>query len=166
MVKINNDLHTFEVLNRMWATTQPDADPESVRALEHLIVLMIQRIDDPIQTDYIQMMVQQSIESAREVYGNSINKDTLNQFVTRNGFYEFKSVGIQARSISYNDLPQDEQKRFMKSVTNSGYSNPVNEDECGIHQYQLMVDDKVLVEIEGLTNEFVPYKNGEDTHHI
>ena len=37
MVKINNDLHAFDVLNRMWATTQPEHDAQSVRALEHLI---------------------------------------------------------------------------------------------------------------------------------
>ena len=111
-------------------------------------------------------MVQQSIEASKEIYGNSINRDTLNQFVTRNGFYEFKEIDVNAKSISYHDLTQDEQKRFMQSVQDSGFTGAVVESECGIHQYQLIVDNKVLVQIEGLTNEFVPFKNGEDTHHI
>ena len=166
MVKINNDLHAYEVLCRLWSTTHSDTDPQSVRALEHLMELMVQKIDDSIQTDYIQMMVQQSIEASKEIYGNSINKDTLNQFVTRNGFYEFKSVDVNAKSISYNDLPQEEQKRFMQFVQDSGFTGTVVESECGIHQYQLIVDDKVLVQIEGLTNEFIPFNSGEDTHHI
>ena len=166
MVKINNDLHAFDVLCRMWAATQEDTDPQSVKALEHLLDLLIQKIDDPVQTDYIRMMVNQSIKSTQEVYGNRITAETLNQFVTRNGFYEFKELDINAKSISYHDLPQDEQKRFMQSVQDSGFTGAVVESECGIHQYQLMVDNEVLVEIEGLTNDFVPYKNGEDTHHI
>ena len=166
MVKINNDLHAYEVLCRLWSTTDSDADPQSVRALEHLLVLMVQNIDDSIQTDYIRMMVQQSKEASKEIYGNSINKDTLNQFVTRNGFYEFKEIDVNAKSISYHDLPQEEQKRFMQSVQDSGFTGAVVESECGIHQYQLIVDNKVLVQIEGLTNEFVPFKNGEDTHLI
>ena len=166
MVNINNDLHAFDVLNRMWATTQPEHDAQSVRALEHLIELMVQKIDDPIQTDYIRMMVQQSINATKEVYGNSVNKATLNEFVTRNGFYDFRTVGVNAKSISYEDLPQEEQVRFMQAVNDSGYTGAVIESECGIHQYQLMVDDKVLVEIEGLTNDFVPYTNGEDTQYI
>ena len=166
MVKISNDLQAYEVLQKLWATTQPDIDPESRRALEHLILLMEQQIGDSVQIDYVKMLVQQSIDANREIYGNQVNADTLNQFVTRNGFYEFKSIGINARSIAFNDMPKEHQEDFKKSVADSGYSEPFNEDECGMHQYQLVVDDKELVKIEGLTNDFIPYTNSEDIHHI